>query len=96
MNELTAQVRRYALEQIFHRRGPNPWRPDSTTGITRSSGNVVSEHPYNDVGGFGSAEELVGGNTYESRSDKDQNIRSSFDCSTSSDSEGAVPVLYLD
>jgi hypothetical protein len=30
------QIRLDTLRQIVRRRGPSPWRPDSTTGITQS------------------------------------------------------------
>lgn len=36
MNKLIAQIRLDAFRQIEQRRGPSPWHPDSTTGITRS------------------------------------------------------------
>lgn len=36
MNKLIAQVRLDALRHIEQRRGPSPWHPDSTTGITYS------------------------------------------------------------
>jgi hypothetical protein len=36
LNKLIAQIRLDALRQIEQRRGPSPWHPDSTTGITYS------------------------------------------------------------
>jgi hypothetical protein len=36
MNKLIAQVRLDTLRQIEQRKGPSPWHPDSTTGITCS------------------------------------------------------------
>jgi hypothetical protein len=43
MNKLIDQVRSDALRHIEQRRGPSPWHPDSTTGITSSqkSGTYV-------------------------------------------------------
>ncbi|KAE9380971.1 hypothetical protein N431DRAFT_363089, partial [Stipitochalara longipes BDJ] len=34
LNKVIAQIRLDALRQIDQRRGPSPWHPDSTTGIT--------------------------------------------------------------
>jgi hypothetical protein len=36
LNKVAAQIRLDALRQIEQRRGPSPWHPDSTTGITYS------------------------------------------------------------
>jgi hypothetical protein len=36
LNKVIAQIRLDALRQIEQRRGPSPWHPDSTTGITYS------------------------------------------------------------
>jgi hypothetical protein len=36
LNKAIAQIRLDALRQIEQRRGPSPWHPDSTTGITDS------------------------------------------------------------
>jgi hypothetical protein len=37
LNKVIAQIRLDTLRQIVRRRGPSPWRPDSTTGITQSA-----------------------------------------------------------
>jgi OTT_1508-like deaminase len=39
MNKLIAQIRRDALRHIDQRKGPSPWHPDSTTGISYSQLN---------------------------------------------------------
>jgi hypothetical protein len=36
LNKVIPQTRLDALRQIEQRRGPSPWHPDSTTGITYS------------------------------------------------------------
>lgn len=36
LNKLIAQIRLDAIRQIEQRKGPSPWHPDSTTGITYS------------------------------------------------------------
>jgi hypothetical protein len=44
LNKVIDQIRDEALRQIEQRRGPSPWHPDSTTGITSSMArNTIAE-----------------------------------------------------
>ena len=44
LNKVIKQIRLDALRQIEQRRGPSPWHPDSTTGITSSMArNTIAE-----------------------------------------------------
>ena len=44
LNRVIEQIRRDARRQIEQRRGPSPWHPDSTTGITSSmTRNTIAE-----------------------------------------------------
>ncbi|OBT84085.1 hypothetical protein VE02_07017 [Pseudogymnoascus sp. 03VT05] len=49
LNKVIAQIRLDTLRQIEQRRGPSPWHPDSTTGITGSQQYA----PVDDVAPFG-------------------------------------------
>ncbi|KFY67015.1 hypothetical protein V497_00580, partial [Pseudogymnoascus sp. VKM F-4516 (FW-969)] len=49
LNKVIAQIRLDTLRQIEQRRGPSPWHPDSTTGITGSQQYA----PVDDVDSFG-------------------------------------------
>jgi hypothetical protein len=42
LNKVIAQIRLDALRQIEQCRGPSPWHPDSTTGITYSQKHNAS------------------------------------------------------
>jgi hypothetical protein len=89
LNKVIVRIRHDALRQIEQRRGPSPWHPDSTTGITSSraqntiaGGASDSDLPF-DYDAFSSDAESLNG---DSSSDEEFQFsgRSSYSSGTSS------------